>query len=317
MKKRLLIIFAAMLLSLAIFLPGATAQENDTEYPKLGLKIALSDEASGLGISVVEEEDNLLVVYTGDDGIGIVIASVYRIAEQQYTPLITDDEFIAFAEKNRLTKLGVNEGYVYLLTSLADFEETIDYYADALADEQSMSMLTPYLDALEECKKALPAITDSIAFIPIEIPELKIPEFTVQDIYGNEYTQDLFSQKDLTVVNIWGTFCGPCVNEMPELGQWSREMPDNVQIIGLVSDVYGPEDTFNMETARQIAETTGADFPHLIPYPGLETLLGISQYVPTTVFVDREGKIVGEPVVGAYVQKYKQFVEDYLSGLEK
>ena len=47
-------------------------------------------------------------------------------------------------------------------------------------------------------------------------------------------TNDIFSQADLTVVNFWGTFCNPCIDEMPELAKWNEEMPDNVQMLGVI-----------------------------------------------------------------------------------
>ena len=67
--------------------------------------------------------------------------------------------------------------------------------------------------------------------------------FSTVDLDGNEVTDDIFRNKKLTVINIWGTFCGPCVNELPELESWSEEMPDDVQIIGLVGDVNGVDDS--------------------------------------------------------------------------
>jgi thiol-disulfide isomerase/thioredoxin len=200
---------------------------------------------------------------------------------------------------------------------MADFDKLEDYFVDALADEGTKVLLTPHLDKLEEVKAVLPAITDSIGFIPVVVPEVTVPEFVTQDIYGNEYTNELFASKDLTVVNIWGTFCGPCVNEMPELGEWSRTLPENVQIIGLVSDIYSVDDASTIETARQIVEATGADFPHLIAYPALAELTNLTPYVPTTIFVDSQGRMIGDPIAGAYVSQYKAFVEDFLNGMEK
>ena len=46
----------------------------------------------------------------------------------------------------------------------------------------------------------------------------KMPAFTTKDLDGNEVTEEIFAKKDLTVVNIWGTFCTPCIGEMPALG---------------------------------------------------------------------------------------------------
>src|SRR5699024_5930416 len=47
-------------------------------------------------------------------------------------------------------------------------------------------------------------------------------EFEAETIDGESVTQDIFGQSKLTMVNIWGTFCGPCIQEMPELGEISR-----------------------------------------------------------------------------------------------
>ena len=125
----------------------------------------------------------------------------------------------------------------------------------------------------------------------------------------------IFKDKDLTVLNIWGTFCGPCINEMPELGAWAKEMPENVQIIGLVADIVGETDSKQIDTAKTILEKTDANFQNIIPNADFSPLLSTVVGVPTTYFINREGKIVGKPIVGAQVSKYKAFVEDYLATL--
>ena len=125
----------------------------------------------------------------------------------------------------------------------------------------------------------------------------------------------IFKDKDLTVLNIWGTFCGPCINEMPELGAWAKEMPENVQIIGLVADITGETDSKQIDTAKTILEKTDANFQNIIPNADFSPLLSTVVGVPTTYFINREGKIVGKPIVGAQVSKYKTFVEEYLATL--
>lgn len=142
----------------------------------------------------------------------------------------------------------------------------------------------------------------------------KMPSFTATDLNGNTVTESIFSEKDLTVVNIWGTFCGPCVGEMPELGTWAQEMPDNVQLIGLVIDVAGEEDTEHRDLAVSIMEKAGADFTQIIANQDFADILKDVYGVPTTIFVDKEGNIVGDAIVGADVDGYKQFVEEYLDG---
>lgn len=140
-----------------------------------------------------------------------------------------------------------------------------------------------------------------------------MPAFTTTDLAGNTVTEDIFAQKDLTVVNVWGTFCGPCIGEMPELGQWAKDMPDNVQLIGIVCDAAQGDDTY-IATANQIMESAGCEFVNLTVSSDLSALLDGIAAVPTTFLVDKQGNIVGDYIVGAQVEAYKAAVEAYLGG---
>jgi len=203
---------------------------------------------------------------------------------------------------------GENEGYVYLSVVLKDEDIAME---DAQEQEAALKAAARTRELIE-----------GITFQPIEFSSSSgtavpnaFPAFSALDLNGNTVTNDIFAGKDLTVINIWGTFCGPCINEMPELGEWSRSMPENVQIIGLVSDLYTAEDAETLETARMICEKAGVDYVNLVAEQEFMELLSGVVGVPTTIFVDGTGAIVGEPVVGAYVDGYKQFVEDYLNAL--
>ena len=140
-------------------------------------------------------------------------------------------------------------------------------------------------------------------------------EFTTENLALESVDSSIFGEKDLTVLNVWGTFCGPCIQEMPELGEWQRNLPDNVQIIGLVADVAGKEDADHIELANTILDKTNAHFTNIIPNNDFAELLSGVVGVPTTFFINKEGKIVGKPIVGAQVPKYKAFVEEYLKTL--
>ena len=144
----------------------------------------------------------------------------------------------------------------------------------------------------------------------------KFAEFTTNDIDGNEVTESIFANKDLTVVNIWGTFCGPCINEMPELGAWEKELPDNVQIVGLIVDISSTDNETQIAAAKQITEKADVGFANLIGGNGdFDELIGSIVGVPTTIFVDKSGNIVGEIIVGADVDRYKSFVNKYIEAL--
>lgn len=142
---------------------------------------------------------------------------------------------------------------------------------------------------------------------------VNMPEFSTTDMDGNKVTNDTFADYDLTVVNFWATYCNPCIDELPELTEWKKELPDNVNLIGLLVDV-DEKDSDQYKLAEKIIKETGADYQHLIATEEFDDMISNLVGVPTTFFVDSTGKIIGEPFAGADVDAYKQTVEDYLYG---
>lgn len=142
---------------------------------------------------------------------------------------------------------------------------------------------------------------------------VNMPQFTTKDMDGNKVTNDIFAEYDLTVVNFWATYCNPCIDELPELAEWKKELPDNVNLIGLLVDV-DEKGSEQYKLAEKIISQTGADYQHLIATEEFDDIISNLVGVPTTFFVDSTGKIIGEPFAGADVSAYKQTVEDYLNG---
>lgn len=135
--------------------------------------------------------------------------------------------------------------------------------------------------------------------------------FSTTDLEGNTLDQSILAGYDLTMVNVWATFCGPCINEMPDLGELAAEYADKgVQIIGLVSDTMDSDGTISdsqVETAKEIVAETGADYRHLLPSDDLLGILSQIYAVPTTFFVDSEGVQVGDAIVTA--QSKEKWIE--------
>ncbi|QDW74952.1 TlpA family protein disulfide reductase [Lachnospiraceae bacterium KGMB03038] len=137
-------------------------------------------------------------------------------------------------------------------------------------------------------------------------------DFETVAVSGETLTQDVFGQAELSMVNIWATYCGPCIQEMPELASLHQEYADQgVQILGLISDVSDPGD----EAAAKIIEETGADYVHMIPSAELQSgILSMVSAVPTTIFVDQEGNMVGKAYAGARnKEEWAQIIEEKLS----
>ncbi len=144
-----------------------------------------------------------------------------------------------------------------------------------------------------------------------------LTEFTTTDLNGNTVTQDIFADYSLTMVNIWATFCSPCINELPDLGQLKSEYQDKgVNIVGIVADVQNSDGSIPEEgvaLAKEIVDKTGANYTHLLPSESLNNLIiNNVDAVPTTVFVDDKGNYVGEQFVGS---KDKQGWAEIIDGL--
>lgn len=127
--------------------------------------------------------------------------------------------------------------------------------------------------------------------------------FEAQDLQGNPVTSSLFSEAKLTMLNVWATYCGPCLNEMPGLGKLTREYdPADFQLIGIISDVSESADLDALALASDLIAQTGADYPHLLSNQSLyHALLSNVTAVPTTFFFNENGELV-DIVVGAMDQ---------------
>ncbi len=119
------------------------------------------------------------------------------------------------------------------------------------------------------------------------------------DLNGNEIDATIFENK-YTLVNIWGTFCRPCIVEMPDLQKLHANLGgDEFQVIGIISDTHVDYEN-NIEDAKNIIEKTGVEYINIIPNQQLvEEVLSNIQFVPTSFIVDSQGKIIGEMVFGA------------------
>lgn len=148
-------------------------------------------------------------------------------------------------------------------------------------------------------------------------------EFSVQDITGESYTQEMFSDYDLTMVNVFTTWCTPCVNEIPDLEKLKNELSgQGVNVVGFVLDAIdgnGNTSEDAIEKAKLLAEKTGVSYPFLIPDKSyLNGRLSGINAVPETFFVDKEGNIVGSTYSGSRsFEDWKSIVETELKGAAK
>ena len=142
--------------------------------------------------------------------------------------------------------------------------------------------------------------------------------FETTDLEGNAVSAaDIFSAHKLTMINIWGTYCGPCIGEMPDLEVLNARLAEkDCAIIGIVCDVRGTGDTKTIGIAKDIISQTGVTYLNLLPWESFWDELP-AEFIPTTYFVASDGQVVGEAAVGARgADEYEELVDALLAEME-
>ena len=135
---------------------------------------------------------------------------------------------------------------------------------------------------------------------------MKFPAFEGKDLDGNEVkSSTLFAGNSVTVVNFWFTTCSPCVGEIPELEALNKKLSEKGgAVVGINSFTLDGDKTAISE-AKDILTKKGASYKNIWFESKSEAgkfTSGLYSY-PTTYVVDKNGNIVGEPIVGAITGK--------------
>ena len=160
-------------------------------------------------------------------------------------------------------------------------------------------------------EKAAPAPEEESA--PSEAPAEYAFSFTAQTLEGETVTEAIFSEHDLTMVNVWASWCPPCRGELSELGALYDKLPENVGFLSVTVDDAG-----DLPAAAKLLEQHGCAFTCLDGQgsPGLMAgFLGQVMAIPTTIFFDRAGNQVGQWIVGV-PQGSGSVSEAYLAEIE-
>ena len=139
------------------------------------------------------------------------------------------------------------------------------------------------------------------------------PEFQAKDLDGNDVDSSIISKNSVTVLNFWFNGCSPCVQELPELNKLNEELKEKGgQVIGInIDSLDGNED--GIAEAKNILEKQGAKYTNL----SLDSNSEAGKYAtsimafPTTIVLDRNGNIIGEPIMGGIDndEVYKQLMK--------
>ena len=134
----------------------------------------------------------------------------------------------------------------------------------------------------------------------------KFPAFEGKDLDGNTVKSDeLFSANAVTVVNFWFTTCNPCVGELSDLDALNKELAEKGGSLIGVNTFTLDGDEAAISEAKDVLAKKGATYQNVYFNSDGEAgkfTTNIFAY-PTTYVVDRNGNIVGDPIVGAITEK--------------
>jgi len=146
----------------------------------------------------------------------------------------------------------------------------------------------------------------SMSMVPDDGSMQKFPAFEGKDLDGNDVKSDeLFSGNAVTVVNFWFTTCGPCVGELAELDALNNELAEKGgTLIGINAFTLDGNETAISE-AKDVLMKKGASYKNVYFDSGSDAGKFVEKVYayPTTYVVDRNGNIVGDPIVGAITEK--------------
>ena len=188
--------------------------------------------------------------------------------------------------------------------------DTIESAKDQFSDEEyallkkSAQEISEIENKLTELEKQHPEILDEETDANGDVQ--KFPSFEGKDLDGNEVKSDeLFSANAVTVVNFWFTTCSPCVGELGELDALNKELADKGgALIGVNAFTLDGDETA-ISDAKDVLAKKGATYQNVY-FDSSSAAGAFTSNIfafPTTYVVDRNGNIVGEPIVGAITEK--------------
>ena len=256
-----------------------TAEEAAALYDELmAQENAIQAENTELWEKLFLSADKGMATMENGKNYGEFLLSTIEAAKEQFT----DEEYELLKEKATEIK--------NIEDRLAALEKKFPSLSETPAEDGSMSV---------------PAGSDKTT-PPDDGSMQKFPAFEGKDLDGNTVkSSELFAKNAVTVVNFWFTTCNPCVGELAELDALNKELAEKGgALIGVNTFTLDGNETAISE-AKDVLAKKGATYQNVYFASDGEAgkfTTNIFAY-PTTYVVDRNGNIVGDPIVGAITEK--------------
>ena len=210
----------------------------------------------------------------------------------------------------------------------ADFlAEAVENIKDSFSAEE-LDTLTNDIEVIRGLEKDIAEIQDKISATDssaasdsgADTDSSAFKNISGTDFDGNKIDESLFSNNAVTVLNFWFSGCKPCVAELSKLNELNEAIKSmGGQVVGVNTETFDGNETA-IEEAKSILESQGAEYRNVC----FDSDSDAAQYAsnimafPTTILVDRNGNIVGEPMLGGIDEQenYDQLMEQIQSVID-
>ncbi|MEG0663365.1 MAG: TlpA disulfide reductase family protein [Anaerovoracaceae bacterium] len=143
--------------------------------------------------------------------------------------------------------------------------------------------------------------------------------FKGESLDGTEINQEIFAQNKYTLIEVWATYCGPCIKEMPIIEKIGQKYKDKgIGVLGIVTDAQEEDFKANMpqvELAKEIIKKEGATYPNMLIPQEIFPLMAEITGTPSAFLVDSQGNIASKIYAGALSEKDWSDILDQKFGL--
>ena len=337
MKKILCMLLAVLLL--ASLSTSAFADGRQKVYEDIGITLTYTDEFN---------EENLKGVFDDrpsgkiDDGLYYATFIYYAMSEEELN-IIVEKEEDEYSEADRdlirskmgtlavvygidYTKiseenLAIQESIADMVTEIATTGDVVFYRYNLEDAEETLTYLSGIALAYQEEYRTLQAAFNEVLknaeyYTPVIRGEELVGtviSFETTDLDGNPVkSEDIFKDHEITMVNLWATWCHNCIGEMTDLGEMAERLAEkNVTVVGICQDADE-----ELDTCREILKEHNVTYLNLMPFDDLDEIFGWNGSLPTSYFFDSNGTLMCPGFRGApqTMDPYEEIINGLLSG---
>ena len=337
MKKILCMLLAVLLL--ASLSTSAFADGRQKVYEDIGITLTYTDEFN---------EENLKGVFDDrpsgkiDDGLYYATFIYYAMSEEELN-IIVEKEEDEYSEADRdlirskmgtlavvygidYTKiseenLAIQESIADMVTEIATAGDVVFYRYNLEDAEETLTYLSGIAPAYQEEYRTLQAAFNEVLknaeyYTPVIRGEELVGtviSFETTDLDGNPVkSEDIFKDHEITMVNLWATWCHNCIGEMTELGEMAERFAEkNVAVVGICTDADE-----ELDECREILKEHNVNYLNLMPVEDLDELLQWNGALPTSYFFDSNGTLLRLGFRGApqTMDPYEEIINGFLNG---